>query len=670
MKFNYILPKAITLLIGLVFFVTTSIVSASILTDEKRLAWASLRDLTSQQFSTAFNKYSKQGYMMIDVDAYPSRNGIRYSMIWRKNKDRRGWAEHRDMSSDGYSEKWKKYKAKGFRPLDVEAYQNGRNLKWAGIWVENKEGFAWSSHRGLNSDAYGKLFKEKKRAGFRLADIEVYNTTVGLRYAAIWYKNTDNRQWAQLRGLTRQKYQQEVNKRSAQGMRVVDFESYQTSNGQRYAVIWERKKGFRWQTRTGRTGKQFANLWRDYRDEGYRLIDFERYNTPNGPRYAGIWTGNVSYPRGYAWPTLESKVDKLVEDLMKEEKLPGMTVAVTENGQLKLTKGYGSANTKKKKAMKYFHRSLFGSVTKAMVTGPAGWQLMKAKGIDPKKQTLYGSSGIFKNRFENDILMGIKRHNPTDDWMKWYKKITIQNLMDHRAGFNGSGDTKGTAKMFNTNKDSLTYEQVHKHFLRTRELLSEPGTKYSYSNHGFGLWTLMVPELSGKSYLSYVQNNYLKPLGLHDDILPLTTKTDARDAWPHKYDSNSKPVPMDFWTSRLGLAAGGFTSSAQDLARVMVHLEDTYTWQELNDMGWFKGSGNNLQHNGRLEGGTSFVIMFPKGYTSNSGRDLSDVHVTVLTNIWTSTSKLKTLAVNIANEVPVANIPETYDIWKTKQVKP
>lgn len=668
MKFKFLLPKAITLFIGLVFLVTTRIVSAGILIDEKGLAWKSRRDLTSQQFSNAFKEYSKQGYMMIDIDAYPSRNGIRYSMIWRKNNDGRGWKEHRDMTSSGYRNKWKEYKAKGFRPLDIEAYQNGRKLQWAGIWVKNKENVAWSSHRGLDSKAYGNLFKEKKQAGFRLADMEIYKTTAGLRYAAIWYKNTDNRKWVQLRGLTRQKYQQKVNTYSTKGMRVVDFESYRTSKGQRYAAIWEHKPGFDWQIRSDRTEKQFANLWKDYRDEGYRLIDFEHYDTSRGPRYAGVWAENISYPRGYAWPALEVKVDKLVKDLMKEENLPGMTVAIVQNGKLKYTKGHGKANTTKKREMKYFHKILSGSTAKATITGPAGFQLMKSKGIDPKKQTLYGKNGIFKNRFESDILIGIEKHNPTDDWMKWYKKITIQNLFDHRSGFGGA-DSEGSAKMFNTNTDLVTYEQIHRHFLRTGKLLFEPGTDSKYSNHGFGLWTLLVPELSSKSYLNYVKNNYLKPLRLHNNIIPATTKTDYSHAWPHKYNSNGKPVPIDFWNS-IRPAAGGYITSAQDLARVMVHLEETYTWQELDDMGWSKGSGNNLRHNGRLKGGTAFVIMFPEGYKSSSNRDLSRVHVVVLTNIWTSTNKLKTLAANIANEVPVANVPETYDIWKINQVKP
>lgn len=180
---------------------------------------------------------------------------------------------------------------------------------------------------------------------------------------------------------------------------------------------------------------------------------------------------------GYAWSDLEPKVDNLVEALMKEEKLPGMTVAVTKNGRLILAKGYGLANTSTHEGMEPFMRIRIGSVTKAVITGPSGFQLMKSKNIDPKSQRLYGSKGLFGGIFDADINIGINAHAPKSaNWKEWYEKITLQNLLDHRAGFTSDGDQKGAAEMFGVSADELTYGQAHRHFLRTRQLLYEPGT--------------------------------------------------------------------------------------------------------------------------------------------------------------------------------------------------
>ncbi|MCC2671065.1 MAG: hypothetical protein K0Q72_3536, partial [Armatimonadetes bacterium] len=85
-------------------------------------------------------------------------------------------------------------------------------------------------------------------------------------------------------------------------------------------------------------------------------------------------------------------------------------------------------------------------------------------------------------------------------------------------------------------------------------------------------------------------------------------------------------------------------------------------------MGWAKASDGKLAHNGRISGGTAYTVMFPDGYKA-SGKDLSRVHVAVITNIWTDTGDLTDLATNIALQVPGAAAPAWYDLWKGKPAK-
>ena len=360
---------------------------------------------------------------------------------------------------------------------------------------------------------------------------------------------------------------------------------------------------------------------------------------------------------GYAWKNLENKVDTLVKDLVESENLPGVTVAVTKNGRLILSKGYGWANTTTKKAMEPFMRSRIGSVGKAAVTGPSAWRLMKEKGIDPVQTKLYGPDGFYENRFAADIAAG---PGPVKSW---YDQITIQHLLDHRAGFVRSGDQPGAADLFNTNIDSLSYEQIHQFMLRKHKLKFEPGSEYSYSNHGFGSLTLIIEKLSGESYPDYTRKRYLRSLGLHHYIVAENTLPEARDAWSHIYNDQGKPVPIGFKDAGLGLAAGGFRASAQDLTYLMSQLEERYSSDEIDAMGWGKSSRGKFSHNGRKEGGTAQVVMFSEGYRSVSGLDLSRVHVALVTNISMSdTGKLDSLASDIALEVPGSGLPSNFAI--------
>ena len=280
---------------------------SAVLKFEKGMGWASFRDLTSADFSKKFKQYKDKGYLMIDVDAYKVGSRIRYSMVWRKNTDGRGWVEFRDLTNSGYKDKWKEYRDKGYRPLDIESYRVNGKQRYAGIWVKNKEGYKWSSKRNLTSSQYGDYFKVQRDMGRRVIDIEAYQTSGGLRYSAIWVQNKENIRWVQLRNMSRSAYQKEVTERGKKGYMVVDFESYTSGGKQQYAAIWEKRSGYARQVRTNRSAKDYANLWREYRDRGYRLVDFER----DGSKYGGIWVENATRYRY----SKKNDLDKLVKKI-------------------------------------------------------------------------------------------------------------------------------------------------------------------------------------------------------------------------------------------------------------------------------------------------------------------------------------------------------------------
>ena len=384
---------------------------------------------------------------------------------------------------------------------------------------------------------------------------------------------------------------------------------------------------------------------------------------------------------GEAWDQLEEKVDTLVEALIEQTNLPGITVAVTKEGRLLLSKGYGYAlvDGTRKLPMTPCSRSKIGSVTKAVITGPSGYQLMKSKNIDPKSQRLYGRDGFFGGVFDADIDIGIKAFAPESaQWKKWYEKITIQHLLDHKAGFTSGGpEAKEVAEMFDVSQDEVTLEQEHRYFLRTRKLLSEPGTEYSYSNYGFGLWALLIKQMSGKPYANYVRGHYLRPIELHNAVRWQRANPDSCDAYGHKLNDKQQPEPLPFGESTLGtgLAAGGFTASAQSLVRMTASLDKKYTTEDLDSMGWGAKANSKghlrLSHNGSIPGGLAYVVMFSDGYRSSTeDLDLSEIHIAVATNVRDekdpdlSTGDLERLANDIAVAVPVANVPATFDLWK------
>ena len=264
------------------------------------------------------------------------------------------------------------------------------------------------------------------------------------------------------------------------------------------------------------------------------------------------------------------------------------------------------------------------------------------------------SAGSLKNLGDHDApkayIIPEAGYVGGDNWYPWYANITVQHLLRHESGFTENGDGTGAALMFGKTLGTLTYEEGHRHFLRTRPLLSAPGADYNYSNHGFGLWTLLMPAITGQSYLDYIVGQYLKPMGLDDDVIPADYSHDALDAAGYVLDKDDKFVALPFKPAE-SLAAGGWRSSARSMTTITAKLDAKYSPTELVNLGWAKTLDGRLWRNGGLPGGMSIVMLFPAKYVSKNGQDMGGIHVALAANIWNTAAPQESLAFQIAERV-------------------
>lgn len=89
----------------------------------------------------------------------------------------------------------------------------------------------------------------------------------------------------------------------------------------------------------------------------------------------------------------------------------------------------------------------------------------------------------------------------------------------------------------------------------------EPGTRFRYSGGGYLLLELLVEEISGEPFETYVEREVLQPLGM------VRSGYADMSATPHSaksYDSDGKPAPIYRYASS---AATGFHTSAGDMVR-------------------------------------------------------------------------------------------------------
>lgn len=205
-------------------------------TDQR--GWAAYRDLSHEAFSQKWNEYKDQGFRLIDQESYILNGRRYYAGVWMENVENAPWLSYRNVSSEDFSEKFDTYTRQGFRMIDIEAYPQGRGTSYAAVWVKNTENLGWYTHRGMTSSDFSEKFETYAQRGFRLLDVESYRVNNQQRYAGIWVRNTNGRGWLANRNLTADSFGDMWKARKDEGYRLVDFEAYPTGSGTRYAGIW------------------------------------------------------------------------------------------------------------------------------------------------------------------------------------------------------------------------------------------------------------------------------------------------------------------------------------------------------------------------------------------------------------------------------------------------
>ena len=269
------------------------------------------------------------------------------------------------------------------------------------------------------------------------------------------------------------------------------------------------------------------------------------------------------------------------------------------------------------------------------------------------------SSGTSRDLDKYRALQDVKVHGSPKKILHY--AITLQHLLNHKSGFRGSGCDNCAKTMFGLADDELTYKHIHKHFLRKSPLANVPGGQSAYSNHNFGMMTLIVEALTWQSFAD-VADMYIADKGAQGKVIPRPNPLTDQDSITYTQAGNGWLSPYELDPVTQGLAAGGYSAAAEDVLLITNALMDEYTFDEMDAMGWVGNSGEELAHSGSGDSYRSRVLIYGDGATLN-GVDVSGIHVVVNVNTTMAKAPLLTFARNLAEYLGTAGIPYDYDLW-------
>ncbi|HSV38677.1 MAG TPA: serine hydrolase [Nocardioidaceae bacterium] len=559
--------------------------------DPYEAGWYSYRDQTSNQFSATFTAKSKAGYLLTDLEIDTKGSDYRVGSVWQKNLDGRAWKEKRNLTNSAFKAEWKKASDAGMRLVEQETYKIGSTRYYAGVWVQNTESLAWASHRGQTNAQFKASFASHRDAGLMPVDFDEYSTSDGLRYNTVWVQTPRATSWKLYRGLSSAGFSAKFDSLKSK-YRVLSFESFRYAGKQRYAGIWVSNNNSRgWYFRRNMNAKSWVNYWHLYKDLGYRLVGFDRYETSAGTRYAGIWRQNTERPN---W-SVKSAVDaRVATELAKG--VPGISVAVYQDGTPVYLRGFGNADIEDGLWMDSDHVGSIASVSKA-IAGVLTMRMQSAGDLDLADQTR--------------------------DWvptMPEFHTHTVGQLLSNRGCVihYGEGPSSGYS--------NTSYPTA---LAAADEFWNDPlfctVGQYHYSTHGYTLLGAALEAAGDDDVKDLIRKRLTNPFGL-GTLGPQNFSSSVHRMAIYsgtETDPDEVNTPNNDWK----VLGGGIDSSATDLARFGAKLMggQILTADELDEMwtppagtyayGWSTGSEDGtpvVAKDGSWTGNLAYLRLYPE----------------------------------------------------------
>ncbi len=247
-----------------------------------------------------------------------------------------------------------------------------------------------------------------------------------------------------------------------------------------------------------------------------------------------------------------------LSDRMQHYQVPGVGIAVINNGQIEWAKGYGVTEAGGSQAVS--PDTVFQACSVSKPVSVTGIMLLAQSGA------------IDISRNVNDYLWSWRLAD--NDFTKT-EKATIRRLMSHTGGVNVSGYNgypEGTA--IPTLLQILTGTPPAKS--EAIQVVSVPGSQYSYSGGGMEVLQQMAEDVTGVPFQIYMKNNLLSRLGMNssDFVQPMAGPLAMRAAKAHDIDGNIVPGG---WYTYPELIAAGLWTTPSDLARLLVEVQKAAT---------------------------------------------------------------------------------------------
>lgn len=303
-----------------------------------------------------------------------------------------------------------------------------------------------------------------------------------------------------------------------------------------------------------------------------------------------------------------------IEERMARYRVPGVSIAVINDGRIEWVAGYGVTRANGGEAVTGSTLFQAASISK-LVTATAVLRLVQDGALD----------------LDEDVNRRLRTwHLPPSDTSPG-SAVTLRGLLSHSAGINVSGFAGYKAADVLPSLRQILEGEAPANSPAIR-IVTRPGTIYRYSGGGYQIVQQLLEDATGFPFARVLEDRVLKPLAMTHSTFqfPLPEEQARHASFGHEYDGtpienggNTYPesAAAGLWATPLDLARLGVALSKASAGRSTGVLDaasvDLMLTRGAGDMGLGagvhgQGGGLHFDHAGANRGFRAYLIVYPR----------------------------------------------------------
>ena len=245
-----------------------------------------------------------------------------------------------------------------------------------------------------------------------------------------------------------------------------------------------------------------------------------------------------------------------IADRMAHYKVPGVSVALINNGEIEWTRGFGVVEAGGNKPVTA--DTLFQAASISKPVAAMGALSLVEKG---------------KLSLDEDINLKLKSWKVPDNEFTREQKVTLRALLNHSAGMTGHGFRGYAAGEPVPSVPDVLDGRKPANSPPVRVDM-KPGTKWRYSGGGITVAQLLVMDVTGQPFPEFMKETVLDKLAMNQSTYeqPLPADRAAHAAVAH--ERTGEPV-NGRWHTYPEMAAAGLWTTPSDLARFAIEIQNS-----------------------------------------------------------------------------------------------